>query len=101
MVSGPPLTLSRAQQRQLTAILAYVFDDEQDHAFNDPDARRTHIYWRAIRPLALRTGFRSRAQLRVEESQWASARPRSRPFPRSSRSRSARAPSAQLATHPR
>ena len=57
MVSCPPLTLSRAQQQQLIALLTYVFDDEQEHAFNDPDAQRTHIYWRAIRPLALRASL--------------------------------------------
>lgn len=96
MVSCFPLTLSRAQLRQLTALLAYVFDDEQEHAFNDPDAQRTHIYWRAVRPLALSTGFRTPKQLRAEESQWTPAGQRS-----GRRPRSRRAPYAQPAPRAR
>ena len=96
MVSCLPLALSRAQLRQLTTLLAYVFDDEQEHAFNDPDAQRTHIYWLAVRPLALSTGFRTTKQLRAEESQWTPAGRRSRRRPRSRR-----APYAQPTTRAR
>lgn len=95
------IILSRAQLRQLCLLIDYVFDDEQEHAFNAPDAQQTHIYWRAVRPLAVLVGFRTRAELNSEEGQWRSPRHRSRLHPRRQRSRSRRTPSTQPTTRAR
>ena len=81
------LILSAAQHKQLLRLIAYLFDDEQEHAFNCEGHERTHIYWQAVRPLALRAGYRSQAALRREESQWQPLTPRRAPKHTSIRNR--------------
>jgi hypothetical protein len=64
-------TLDASSASALRHLLAYVYDDEQSHCFScAPDERANHIYMQAVRPLALASGFRSKAELSAEESQF-------------------------------
>lgn len=64
-------TLSANSAAALRQLLAYVHDDEQSHCFScAPDERANHIYMQAVRPLALASGFRSKAELIAEEREY-------------------------------
>lgn len=66
------LTLTMCEIRALYALVSYVFDDEQEHCFSlSPEERPESIYVRAIRPLALASGFRTEPELAGEEAAFA------------------------------